>query len=116
MRRLVITLALAVGIAVPMSAEAGIYEHMTLAKAHGLVTKMSRKWVNSRPESSLWYSAPSACLRLGSAKFECEVNVWYNAAGTIPFATLTIDVWNGQVASNGMFWSHQSVAHVQWYD
>jgi hypothetical protein len=40
--------------------------------------------------------------------------VWRNAAGTMPLATLTVDVWNGQVADNGYFFSHEVVANVAW--
>lgn len=116
-QRFLIALAIAATAIMPVAASAatGTYPRMTNARAHTLSKLMVNKWAratNAVPE--YWWFTTDPCTRLSASRFECTTVVWRNAAGTMPLATLTVDVWNGQVADNGYFFSHEVVANVAW--
>jgi hypothetical protein len=47
------------------------------------------------------------CSELSSASWQCVATVYCNAARTIPYAKITIHLWNTSVAPNGSYWSHE---------
>jgi hypothetical protein len=92
----------------------GFYPPMSVTEAQTLAKKMAHKWMTGEPIPYYWWKA-IPCTRLGTGKFECQMTLYRNAATTIPYVALTIDVWNGQVASNGNYYKHEVVAAAYRY-
>jgi hypothetical protein len=92
----------------PSSASSGTYPPLSLTQARRLTVKMANKWMQTEELPAWWYQAAS-CERLGAAKLECTLTVYRNAAATLPYVKLLIDVWNGQEAANGNYFNHEAV-------
>src|SRR5262249_29156303 len=101
-------------LAATASAGTGIYPRMSPATAKKLTTKMTTKWMSTQQLPAWWYS-DATCLQVKPSEYECTQTVYRNARGTLTYAKLTIDVWNGQLAPNGNYFSHQAVVDSQRY-
>jgi len=69
-------------------------------------TRGADKWIREQDLPASHPVAPK-CLQLSAASWKCMATVYCNSAGTIPYAELTIHVWNTSVAPNGSYWSHE---------
>jgi hypothetical protein len=95
-------------------ADTGVFPPMSVEQARSLTVMQAKNWMKTEPIPAYWWFPPK-CVQLKPSEWECVETVYRNARGTIPYAKLTIDVWNGQLATNGNYYHHQVVAYAQRY-
>jgi hypothetical protein len=101
-----LTIVLLCGAAVAQAHNAASPRALSPVQAQTRAKRGTNTWIRGQDLPVIRFVNPK-CTQLGSASWQCVTTVYCNAAGTIPYAKLTIHVWNTAVAPNGAYWSHE---------
>lgn len=78
---------------------------MSLSQAESRAMNGAVKWVKAQNLRVRRTGTPR-CTQLSPVSWKCMETVYCNAAATVPYAELTMHLWNTSLAPNGAYWSH----------
>ena len=101
-----LTMVLLCGASVAQANNTASPRALSPAQAQTRATRGTDTWIRGQDLPAHRFVTPK-CTQLSSASWQCVTTVFCNAAGTVPYAKLTIHVWNTAVAPNGAYWGHE---------